>query len=103
MNCVVKARARLDLASHWRYIAHDNVEAADRLLDAAEQTFAAIAQNPDAGSQRSFRRLIGIRSRAVIGFKNYLVFCQQRGGTVIILRVLHGMRNLPRFFVRGAG
>lgn len=51
MNYVVKARARLDLKGHWRYIARDNVESADRLLQAAEQTFAFIAANPDLGSQ----------------------------------------------------
>ena len=29
MNYLVKARARLDLKSHWRYIARDNLPAAD--------------------------------------------------------------------------
>jgi toxin ParE1/3/4 len=100
MNCIVKDRARLDLKSHWRYIARDSLDAADRLLRAAEETFAFIAENPDIGSERSFRRLVGIRSRAVAGFKNYLVFYQVCGDAVVILRVLHGMRNLPRFFVR---
>lgn len=38
MNYIVKARARIDLKKHWRYIARDNVDAADRLLAAAEQT-----------------------------------------------------------------
>ena len=37
MNYLVKARARLDLKSHWRYIARDNLPAADRLLNAAEE------------------------------------------------------------------
>jgi plasmid stabilization system protein ParE len=41
MNYLVKARARLDLQSHWRYIARDNLLAADRLLDAAEETSPA--------------------------------------------------------------
>jgi toxin ParE1/3/4 len=98
MNYRVKARARLDLKSHWRYIAHDNLPAADRLLDAAEETFKLIAESPDIGSQRSFRKLSGIRSRAVSGFQNYLVFYRIQGKTVVIVRVLHGMRNLPRFF-----
>jgi toxin ParE1/3/4 len=100
MNCVVKARARLDLKSHWRYIARENLPAADRLLEAAEETFKIIAKNPDIGSQRSFRKLVGIRSRAVAGFKNYLVFYQTRNEAVVIVRVLHGMRDLPRFFFK---
>jgi len=98
MNYIVKARVRLDLKKHWRYIAHDNVDAADRLLAAAEQTFDFIAAHPELGSQRAFRKLVGVRSRAVDGFGNYLVFYQSRGDQIVILRVLHGMRDLPRFF-----
>jgi plasmid stabilization system protein ParE len=100
MNYIVKARARLDLKRHWRFIARDSVESADRLLETAEQTFAFISANPGLGSGRNFRKLVGIRSRAIKEFTNYLVFYQQRGEKVIILRVLHGMTNLPRFFVR---
>ena len=103
MNYIVKARARLDLKIHWRYIAHDNLSAADRLLAAAEETFKLIAENPDSGSQRSFRKLVGVRSRAVTGFRNYLVFYQTRGKTVVMVRVLHGMRDLPRFFLKRRG
>jgi len=73
MNYIVKARARFDLKKHWHWIATDNQDAADRLLSAAEETFAAIAANPEIGSQRSFRKLVGIRSRQVKGFDNYLV------------------------------
>ena len=98
MNYIIKARVRLDLKKHWRYIARDNVDAADRLLNAAEETFAFIAVNPELGSQRSFRKLVGVRSRAIAGFGNYLVFYQLRGDQVVILRLLHGMRDLPRFF-----
>lgn len=98
MIYIVKARVRLDLKKHWRYIARDNVDSADRLLAAAEETFAFIAANPDLGSQRSFRKLVGVRSRAIIGFGNYLVFYRPRGDQVVFLRVMHGMRDLPRFF-----
>lgn len=49
MNYIVKARVRLDLKKHWRYIARDNVDAADRLLDAAEETFTTIAADPELG------------------------------------------------------
>jgi hypothetical protein len=35
MKCIIKARVRLDLKKHWRYIARDDVDAADRLLVAA--------------------------------------------------------------------
>lgn len=48
MSHIIKARARTDLKRHWRYIARDNVDAADRLLRAAEEAFAFIAENPDS-------------------------------------------------------
>src|SRR5947207_15997735 len=99
MNYIVKARARIDLKKHWHRIAADNEAAADRLLAAAEDTFAAIAANPEIGSQRSFRKLVGIHSRMIKGFENYLVFYKtRRRDTVVIARVIHGMRDLPRFF-----
>jgi len=100
MTYLVKARARLDLKSHWRYIGRDSVQAADHLLEAAQETFELLAGNPGIGSQRSFRKLAGIRSHAVTGFPNYLVFYETRRESVVILRVLHGMRDLPRFFRR---
>ena len=100
MTYIVKGRARLDLKGHWRYIARDNVKAADELLQSAEETFFLIAKYPALGSQRSFRRIAGVRSRVVTGFRNYLVCYQVRGERVGILRVLHGMRDLPRFFVK---
>ena len=98
MICIVKARVRQDLKKHWHHIASDNLDAADRLLRAAEQTFAFIAENPDLGSRHTFRKLAGVRSRPISGFGNYLVFYQTRGDQIMILRVLHGMRDLPRFF-----
>ena len=98
MSYVVKARARLDIKKYWRRIAHDNLEAADRFLIAAEETFSAIARNPDIGSQRSFRSLVGVRSWPVKGFEKYLIFYKKRDGTVVVGRVIHGMRDLPRFF-----
>jgi putative addiction module CopG family antidote len=61
-----------------------------------------LPKNPDLGSQRSFRKLANVRSRLVVGFPNYLVFYQIPEDAVVILRVLHGMRDLPRFFRRRA-
>lgn len=102
MDYIVKARVRLDLKKHWRYIARDNADAADRLLVAAEETFAFVAANPELGSQRSFRKLVGVRSRAIAAYGNYLAFYQIRDDKVVFLRVLHGMRDLPRFFSSSA-
>jgi plasmid stabilization system protein ParE len=57
-----------------------------------------LTETPAAGSQRSFRRIAGIRSRPIKGFENYLIFDREKRNKVEIVRVLHGMRNLPQFF-----
>jgi hypothetical protein len=50
-------RARLDLKSHWRYIARDNLPAAYRLLEATEATFKLIAATPELGSPCGYCKL----------------------------------------------
>jgi toxin ParE1/3/4 len=100
MIYIVKARARQDIKKYWHHIAEDNLDAANRFLLAAEETFRAIARNPDIGSQRSFRKLVGVRSRQINRFEKYLVFYKKRRDQVVIGRVIHGMRDLPRFFRR---
>src|ERR1700733_3755142 len=67
MSYLVKARARLDLKSHWRYIARDNRPAADRLLEAAEETFKLISETPDLDLNAASASLSGsapVRLRA---------------------------------------
>jgi len=98
MKLVIKQRAESDVARIWHYIAQQNPDAANRLLDAAYGTFELIAERPAAGSQRTFRRIAGIRSRSIIGFEKYLIFYREKSNKVEILRVIHGMRNLPQFF-----
>jgi toxin ParE1/3/4 len=39
-------------------------------------------------------RLIEVRKRSVIGFRNYLVFYRVDSGRVEIIRVLHGARDI---------
>ncbi len=56
-------------------------------------------QDPEAGTLRKFRepRLQGIRSVQVHGaFRVHLVFYRIEDDVLVIFRVLHGMRDLPR-------
>ena len=82
------------------YIARDNFEAAQRLVEAAYSTFAELAATPGMGRPRRFQnsKLNKVRSWRVSGFGNYLVFYQESPEGVHILRFYHGARNLDSLF-----
>ena len=78
------AQVDIDLEDIYSFIGRDNLVAADRVLKAAEATFAEIGRNP----------LIGIRSRPIHGFANYQIFYRVVSNQPEILRVIHGARDL---------
>jgi len=100
MNYKVRPAARRDLIRYWKTIRADNPDAADCFLEAAEQTFAEIARQPDLlGHHLGFRRHAGVRSfRAPPPFDRYLIFFQCHLRHVEFKRVVHGARHLPRLF-----
>lgn len=49
---VLTPRAKQDVNDIWDYIASDNIEAADRVLDALETTMVKLAKNPVIGHWR---------------------------------------------------
>ena len=92
------ARVDQDLEDIYVFIGRDSIEAADRLLSAAETTFRRIAVNPEIGPVCRFRnrRLAGLRSWRIAEFPKYLVFYRVLPAGVEIVRVIHGARNLAR-------
>ena len=89
-----------ELAAIWEFIAADNIDAADRLLAAAEDTFEVLARMPDMGSPRTFKpvRLRKLRSFRVKGFENYLIFYIPLRDGIEVLHILHGARELEGFW-----
>src|SRR5438067_13146720 len=49
---ILTPRAKQDVNDIWDYIADDNIEAADRVLDALETTMVKLAKNPGIGHWR---------------------------------------------------
>ena len=88
-----------DLPEIYAFIARDNVAAAERVLDAMEETFETLSEQPEAGvGYRTVNpKLRGMRMLPVVGFENYLVFYRLAQGVVRILYVVHGARHLPNF------
>src|SRR3982751_3382127 len=96
---VVRPKARRDVREIADYIAADNLEASDRFIDEVYAAFQLLAQMPELGSARRFRResLKGLRLwRVPHGFEKYLVVYRPRPDAVEIIRVLHGARQIER-------
>jgi toxin ParE1/3/4 len=89
-----------ELAAIWDYIALNNIDAADRFLEAAYAAFGKLAAMPGMGRSRrfSYPRLSTARSFRVEGFDNYLVFYAPIPTGIEVLHVLHGARDLEGFF-----
>jgi plasmid stabilization system protein ParE len=49
---VLTPSAKRDVNDIWDYIAHDSIEAADRLLDALESAMVRLAKTPGLGHWR---------------------------------------------------
>ncbi len=93
-------QAERDLIDCAMRIAEGSVEAAERFLDAVEQTFALLASMPHMGQACEFRspRAQGLRRWRVRGFENYLIFYRPHENGVAIIRVLYGARDLESIF-----
>ena len=83
-------QAEIDIASIWRFIAEDNVRAADAMLDRIDQAFDMLARNPMAGRARSDLAL-KLRSFPV---GSYVVFYVTASDGVEIVRVIHARQDI---------
>jgi toxin ParE1/3/4 len=87
--------ARADLDAIWLYVAErGGIDTADRLIDAIIERFPLLASTPGMGFARE-DFAPGLRSFPV---GDYLIFYRRASGHIDIIRVLHGTRDLSRFF-----
>jgi toxin ParE1/3/4 len=93
-------QAAADLIDIASYIAEDNLDAAERFLDAAEEAFTLLASMPSMGRVVTFQSPIaqGIRVWRVQGFPRYLIFYRVVEHRIEIVRVLHAARDIERLF-----
>lgn len=86
------AEARVDLLTIWDYVALDSVPAADRVIQRLEKTFALLARFPQIGHRHP-----GLRTtQPVLTFPvgSYVIVYRPKPKPVIVVRVLHGARDL---------
>lgn len=87
-------RARQDLIDIWCTIARDNPPAADATLDRTEAACLRLTDHPMSGRARDDIRP-GMRY-LVIG--NYIALYRIARGTIDLVRVVHGRRDLFELF-----
>ena len=90
----ISKSAKQDLGDIYLYIARDSEEAARHVLSKLYESFQAIAVQPGMGRTRDELKA-GIRSHST---GKYITYYQEVHGTVRILRVLHGARDVEKIF-----
>ncbi len=87
----IRPQAEADLDGHVRNIARDNLDAALRLYDLAEETYEMLGETPYMGAihHTSKSELMGMRYVPIKEYSHYLVFYKPKDNGVDIIRVLH--------------
>jgi toxin ParE1/3/4 len=94
VSAVLSPRARTDLLEAVRWIAKDNPNAARGLRDAVVRAAGRIGAHPHLGVTRSDFAPETIRFLPLAGFP-YVIVYHAEEAPPLILRVLHGARDLP--------
>jgi toxin ParE1/3/4 len=93
----VAPRAETDLDDIWFYVAKESgsVEIANRLIDTITDRFFVLASFPYIGRSRDDDFGPGCRSVTV---GEYVIVYSVENGDALILRVVHGRRDLEALF-----
>jgi plasmid stabilization system protein ParE len=83
------------------YLYSESPPAGERFATRFDEAMTKLGERPAIGRTREdiARRLGTIRSLAIDGFPNHLIFYKETEDAVLIVRVMHGARRLtPRLF-----
>lgn len=103
-TAIILPAAQADIDDTAEYIAQDSLAAGIALLEATATTLQDVVDMPGIGRERedlAHERLAGIRSVAIKGFANWLVFYRTIENGIEVIRVLHGARDLETLFRDG--
>lgn len=98
-------KAERDLDDIADYIAADNPDAAARVRQTILLTADFLAEHRELGRtiRHALPRHAQIRWFVVPRFRNYLIFYQPWGDTIVVIRVLHAAQDWTRYFPAGQG
>lgn len=94
ISAIFSPLAQDDLLSALQWIARDNPNAAQGLLDAALSAAARIGAHPEIGALRSDLADEPYRFLALTGYSYIVVYNASRKPPLIV-RIVHGARDLP--------
>jgi toxin ParE1/3/4 len=99
MTALRTPQADHDLDGIWGYIATESgsYDIADRLVDTIVDRFLLLATHPHIGRARDEDLRPGLRSFPV---GNYIILYRVHEGRVLILRILHGNRDIHDLLIR---
>lgn len=108
MKGIVRWRplARRDLIETFRYIARQSgLNTARQFLVQAQATFARLADMSSMGTpyEPEHPAFTGVRCFPLSRFKNYLVFYRPAADGIDIVRILHGVRDIPSILANDFG
>ena len=85
------------------HLSLDNAQAEAMFREALESMYARIGSAPDIGSTREYKnsKLVGLRMFPIKGFENHLIFYQPTADSILVVRVLHGARDIVALFSSG--
>jgi plasmid stabilization system protein ParE len=88
----LSSQAAADLRNIWGFIAADNIDAADRVLEQLSSQFAKLTETPGLGHRRS-----DLTERDVLFWPVFSYLVVYRPTTPLrVVRVLHSKRNISR-------
>jgi toxin ParE1/3/4 len=87
--------AKLDLKEIFLYVAvNDNIQSANKLLDALEETCYKLEKYPNRGHIPPELRTTGIKSYLEIHYKPYRIIYEIENNLVYVHSVIDGRRNI---------
>jgi plasmid stabilization system protein ParE len=99
VNVIYRPQFWLDLEAGVAYLAEEaSPEVATRWHEEVMATVRRLENQPDLGRLRRDLTPPGIRSLIVRRYPRYLLFYRWDADTIEILRIKHGMMDLPRLF-----
>ena len=87
--------AEQDLQELITYVAAEHVAAALTLADKIEKELLTLSAHPWRGKIPNDEQLAAMGYRVLV-VDNYLIFYKVMGNTVLVYRIIHGARDVPR-------